>query len=99
MNRDVYAEIIADPFHLHPMTVDLIFRIKDPGRIIIVSDSVAGTRKDGGMRPQALDDRHGTLIGGACSVVAAARNLIDRGFPEDDIMKTITENPGRYLAS
>ena len=99
MNREVYVEIIADPFHLHPGTVDLIFGTKDLRRVIIVSDSVAGTRKDGGIHPQALADRHGMLIGGAFSVVAAARNLIDRGFPEDDIMKTITENPGRYLAS
>ena len=29
-NPDVYVEVIADPFHLHPKTIELIFSAKKP---------------------------------------------------------------------
>src|SRR4030043_1010559 len=40
LNQDIYIEVIADPYHLHVKTLDLILKIKNPDRIIIVSDSV-----------------------------------------------------------
>ncbi len=47
MNRNVYVEVIADPFHLHPETIKLIFATKDPRKIVLVSDSVKETRTSG----------------------------------------------------
>src|SRR4030067_3571279 len=44
LNQDIFIEVIADPFHLNPKTLDLIFRIKNPDRIILISDSVKGTK-------------------------------------------------------
>ena len=29
LNRDIYIEVIADPYHLHPGTLELVFRIKN----------------------------------------------------------------------
>jgi N-acetylglucosamine-6-phosphate deacetylase len=43
INEDIYIEVIADPFHLHPKTLELIFKTKNLKRIIIVSDSVKET--------------------------------------------------------
>jgi N-acetylglucosamine-6-phosphate deacetylase len=43
LNKDIYIEVIADPFHLHPETLELIFKIKNPQKIIIVSDAVKET--------------------------------------------------------
>ncbi|MEI6153045.1 MAG: hypothetical protein WCQ90_03055 [Deltaproteobacteria bacterium] len=43
LNRDIYIEVIADPHHLHPNMLELIFRVKNPDRIIIISDSVKET--------------------------------------------------------
>src|SRR4030042_3820689 len=40
LNQDIYIEVIADPCHLHSKTLELIFKTKNPDRIIIVSDSV-----------------------------------------------------------
>jgi N-acetylglucosamine-6-phosphate deacetylase len=95
INKDVYIEVIADPFHLHPKTLELIFRIKNPERIIIVSDSVKETKVKG--RIKAVTDTHGKLLGGSMTIVESSRRLIQMGFDEDIIMRCITVNPERYL--
>ncbi|MCX5809597.1 MAG: amidohydrolase family protein [Proteobacteria bacterium] len=38
-NRDVFIELIADPFHLHSEMIRIIFAIKNPDKIILISDS------------------------------------------------------------
>ena len=43
LNKDVYVEIIGDLVHLHPETVELIVRLKDAGKVVLVSDSVRET--------------------------------------------------------
>ena len=43
INKDIYVEVIADPFHLHSKTLELIFKTKNPEKIIIVSDTVKET--------------------------------------------------------
>ena len=97
INKDIYIEVIADPFHLYPKTLELIFRIKSPDKIIIVSDSVKGTRVKG--RVKAVTDTHGKLLGGSMTIIESTRRLIQMGFDEDMIMRCITTNPQRYLQS
>jgi N-acetylglucosamine-6-phosphate deacetylase len=93
INKDIYVEVIADPFHLHPGIIDLILRSKAPERIIIVSDTVKGAKLlEGGVK-----DAGGILLGGCMTVTEAAERLAARGVLRDDIMKAITENPERYL--
>jgi N-acetylglucosamine-6-phosphate deacetylase len=95
INKDVYIEVIADPFHLHPKTLELIFRIKNPERIIIVSDSVKGTKVKG--RVQAVTDIKGKLLGGSMTIVGSSKRLVQMGFDKEIIMRCITVNPERYL--
>jgi N-acetylglucosamine-6-phosphate deacetylase len=97
LNHDVYIEVIADPFHLHAKTLDLIFRTKRPDKIIIVSDAVRETKTGGKVLVPAADS-YGKLIGGAMTVTEAAKGLIESGYDEDIVMKCITENPAMYLA-
>jgi len=106
MNKDIYIEIIADPFHLHPKTLELIFKIKNHKRIIIVSDSVKETNSHlsppfKGVvkgRVQAVTDTHGKLLGGSMTVVESSKRLIQMGFDEKIVMDCITKNPSRYLS-
>jgi N-acetylglucosamine-6-phosphate deacetylase len=97
INKDIYIEVIADPFHLYPKTLELIFRIKSPDKIIIVSDSVKEMKAKG--RVKAVTDTHGKLLGGSMSIIESSRRLIQMGFDEDMIMRCITKNPQRYLQS
>ncbi len=43
MHEEVYVEVIGDPFHLHPDILRMIFALKRPDRILLVSDSVKDT--------------------------------------------------------
>jgi N-acetylglucosamine-6-phosphate deacetylase len=105
INKDIYIEVIADPFHLHPKTLDLIFKIKNPEKIIIVSDSVKETNSPltppfkGGEkgRAQAVTDTHGRLLGGSMTITESSTRLIKMGFDERIIVNCITKNPRRYL--
>jgi N-acetylglucosamine-6-phosphate deacetylase len=98
INEGIYIEVIADPFHLHPKTLDLIFKIKNPEKIIIVSDSVKETKKAGGKgRAQAVTDAHGRLLGGSMTINESSTRLIKIGFDERIIVNCITKNPRRYL--
>ena len=113
INKDIYIEVIADPFHLHPKTLELIFKTKNPEKIIIVSDSVKETnsplplpfkggekgRVEGKLQgtAQAVTDTHGRLLGGSMTIVESSKRLIKMGFDERIIVNCITKNPRRYL--
>ena len=95
INPHVYVEVIADTFHLHPKTIELIFSMKKPDKIIIVSDSVKETQLDnptGGIK-----DPTGRLLGGSMSINKSAKYLIDLGFEKDIVEQCISSNPSRYL--
>jgi N-acetylglucosamine-6-phosphate deacetylase len=95
LNQDIYIEIIADPFHLHEKTIELIFKTKNHDRIIIVSDTVKETKTLPDNKSVA--DVHGKLLGGSMTVAESAQILIQTGYDEGVIMNCITANPERYL--
>ncbi|MCG2720965.1 MAG: hypothetical protein L6290_02960 [Thermodesulfovibrionales bacterium] len=97
INQEVYMEVIADPHHLHPGTLDLIFRTKNPERIIIVSDTVKSTKRAGGRR--SVTDKRGKLLGGSMTVTESAQRLMEAGYRKSLIMRCITKNPEQYLSS
>jgi N-acetylglucosamine-6-phosphate deacetylase len=110
INKDIYIEVIADPFHLHPKTLELIFRVKNHEKIVIVSDSVKETNSPpsspykGGLRrrarkiAKAVTDAHGKLQGGSMTIAKSSQRLIRMGFDERIIMNCITRNPAKYLS-
>ncbi len=94
-NPDVYAEVIADPYHLHPKTLELIFRMKDRRRIILVSDTVRGSTTDASR--SAVTGKNGRPIGGSMALTDCAGRLIELGFDRDTVERAASENPARYL--
>lgn len=97
LNSDIYVELIGDPFHLHPGAFDLVFRVKDPSRIIIVSDSVKEAPDGGQPAGEGLKNGAGTLLGGSMTVAAAAGRLVEAGYDGSMIMNCISANPAKYL--
>lgn len=95
INKEVYIEIIADSFHLHQKTIQMIFKIKNPERIIIVSDSVkeTGTYSEN----KGIYSNYGKLLGGSMTITESARALIKSGYEKEIIMNCITSNPQKYL--
>ncbi len=95
MNSDIYIEIIADPHHLHPKTIEIIFNTKKHDKIILVSDTVRETTIF--TKNQGITDAHGKLLGGCMTITESFRYLIDAGFDENVLISYITKNPERYL--
>ncbi len=94
-NPDIYIEAIADPYHLHHATLELIFDSKNPDRIILVSDTVRETIPSA--KSRGITNKHGNLLGGCMTIAESAKRLIEMGFDEALVMKSISENPERYL--
>jgi len=95
-NPDVYVEVIADPFHLHSKTIEFIFEVKDPQKIIIVSDSVKTAKTDAAAN--GVTDSTGKLLGGSMTITESAQYLIGLGFQKEIVERCISVNPEVYLA-
>lgn len=91
-DSDLYIEVIADGVHLHPLTLELIFKCKRLDRIIIVSDSVRGRKTaKGGVYG------NGVLAGSGVTIDTAVKRLQRIGIPEAEIIEASTVNPLRYI--
>jgi N-acetylglucosamine-6-phosphate deacetylase len=64
------VELICDGHHLHPRVVDLVFRAKPEGKVVLVSDAVAAL---------GLPDGSCEMFGVACVVRGGAVRLRDDG--------------------
>ncbi|MGD0232654.1 MAG: hypothetical protein ABSC19_20260 [Syntrophorhabdales bacterium] len=93
LRRDAYVEIIGDLVHLHRETIELVLRMKEVEKIILVSDSVRGT----GVSRREAPREKGRLLGGSLTLGDAARRLVEAGFDEERIMRAATVNPRAYL--
>ncbi len=92
IDHDLYIEIIADGVHLHPQTLELIFRCKQPDRIIVVSDSVKGQKTAKGVVYEK-----GVLAGSGLTISGAVKRLQRLGISEAGIIRAAIDNPLRYL--
>lgn len=104
LHDNVFCETICDFKHLHPATVKLIYRMKGPDRMTVISDSVAVTGlPDGehivnGKKYLIVDGTQrvkggNTLSGGACYMDKAMKNLISIGIPDYDAFRMGSYTP------
>ncbi len=89
MNKDIYIEVIGDPYHLHRKTIELIFKVKDPTRIILVSDTIKGSAE------QAVEAA--PLRGGTATIASIVERLGGLGIERRLLERCVSENPARYL--
>lgn len=104
----VTCEVICDFAHLHPLTVELIYRAKGAARFTAISDSefAAGLAEgklisedgreriiDGGVARLA----DGTICGSASSLARGFRDLCSLGIPLWEVSRMCSENPARAL--
>ncbi|MBR2449268.1 MAG: amidohydrolase family protein [Clostridia bacterium] len=106
--NDMYIEIIADGMHLPKELLQLIFKLKNREKIILVSDSlkVAGSNdkyssvgnvkciiEDGVCK---LLDRS-AFAGSIASGVRLIKTCVDAGLPLEDAVQSFTKNPAELL--
>jgi N-acetylglucosamine-6-phosphate deacetylase len=93
MDEDLYVEIIADMAHLHPQSLKMIFDMKSPDKIILISDSVMGL----GWGSGPMRGPGGMLLGCGISLADALRNLVALGVPQERAIQFASANPMKYL--
>ncbi len=106
--EDLDMEIIADGIHVAPAMLRLLFRLKDPARILLVTDGTAalGTRirhftmagRQVEISHQAARLADGTLVGGGLPLNLALKNIME--FTGRDFTSSLahaTTYPARVL--
>ncbi len=93
MDEDIYVEIIADMAHLHPQSLKMLFDMKQPDKIILISDSVKGPGWGNG----PIRGAGGTLQGSGISLSAGVNNLVALGVPLERALQFASDNPRNYL--
>lgn len=104
----VFAELIADTIHVHPAAMKLLWRVKGPDRLMLITDAIRASGLPDGEYP--VDDRvmivkdgacrlpSGTLAGSIITFNAAVKNFIDAtGQPFDAIWQATSLNAARAL--
>ncbi|HOE88806.1 MAG TPA: N-acetylglucosamine-6-phosphate deacetylase [Sphaerochaeta sp.] len=109
LERDIYAEMIVDGFHLHPPIVRLLLKIKGWDRMISVTDSImAAGYPDGeyllGPNRVIVKDgdaklvENGVRAGSTLTMDKALRNLLDfTRAPLQRIVPLLSTNAARML--
>jgi N-acetylglucosamine-6-phosphate deacetylase len=93
MDEDIYVEVIGDLVHLHPQSLKMIFEMKSPDKIILISDSVMGP----GWGSGPVRGAGGMLLGSGITLADGIRNLVALGVPAERVLQFASDNPMRYL--
>jgi N-acetylglucosamine-6-phosphate deacetylase len=93
MDEDISVEVIADMAHLHAQSLKMLFDMKSPDKILLVSDSVKGP----GWGKGPIRGAGGVLLGSGIALADAVKNLITLGVPQDRAFQFASDNPMKYL--
>jgi len=94
----LYVEVIADMAHIHPEVLRLILRCKPPGRVLLVSDSLAKAKMDDVPESGPLYMPDGvTLAGSGITLGDAFKNIESLGIPFETATLFASTNPRRFL--
>nr|WP_318403386.1 N-acetylglucosamine-6-phosphate deacetylase [Photobacterium leiognathi] len=106
--HDMLVELIADGIHVHPVMMQLAYRMKGYQQLALITDCMrAGGLSDGKYQLGAqmitvtngearTDD--GSLAGSTCSLDQALRNMIMlAGVPEWEAVQMATSVPAKYV--
>ena len=108
LNNGIYAEIICDLVHVHRACLELLLKVKDKDKIILITDCMrAGGMSDGeySLGEEAVTVKNGVartlngnLAGSTLKMIDALKNLNDNFSVEFcDIIKMASLNPARAL--
>lgn len=106
--HDVLAELIADGIHVHPVMMQLAYRMKGYRQLALITDCMrAGGLPDGDYALGAQTVKvtqgqartaDGSLAGSTCSLDNALRNMVQLAHvPEWEAVQMATSVPAQYL--
>ncbi len=107
-SSDVFGEIIADGFHVHPVMLDILIRLLGPERVIIITDAQAGAGlidaefEFAGQPAHNVDGvarlTDGTITGSVLTMDQALRNVLASSHLSlSEAVGMFTWNPARSV--
>jgi len=108
LDNDAYVEVIADGVHLHPGILEMVYRMKGPKKMGLISDCiVAGGMSDGTYRLGMLDvevsegvarTKSGSLAGSTLTLEKAVVNMIELAdIPKLEAVHMASLVPAEFL--
>ncbi|HVE59231.1 MAG TPA: N-acetylglucosamine-6-phosphate deacetylase [Pyrinomonadaceae bacterium] len=104
---EIFCEIIADGVHVHPKMLKFAQKNKPPGKLLLVSDSVAPTGLgDGhyelwGERVEVVGGKtrneRGSIAGSVITLLDAVKMYLSLGVSASDVSKMASANPAKLL--
>lgn len=104
---DVTCDVIADGVHLDPLMLQLLLKIKTPGRLALISDAIAAAGKGDGdyeiwgetisVKNGHTSNREGTIAGSVITMLDAVQMMLSLGVAETDVARMASLNPARLL--
>ena len=108
LNDNIKCEMICDHVHLHPATLQIIYKLKGSDKINIISDSVMAAGLDvkefvlDGLTSYVSDGvvrlKDGTISGSAKTMADGVKNLILSGIPIEEVSKMASKNSAETLS-
>lgn len=106
--HDMLAEIIADGIHVHPVVLQLAYKLKTYKKMMLITDCMrAGGLPDGeytlGIQTVKVENGQaktfdGSLAGSTCSLDQALRNMVFKAdVPVWEALQMVTTIPAHYL--
>lgn len=106
-NDNVFCEVIADGFHLHPALVRMLYRALGADRMVLISDALSATGmadgeyQSGGLRVNIRDGQarleDGTIAGSTSHLMTVLKRAVSFGIPMSDAVKMATLTPARAV--
>lgn len=93
MDEDIFVEVIADMAHLHAQSLKMLFDMKSPDKILLISDSIKGP----GWGKGPIRGAGGILLGSGIALADGVKNLLTLGVPQERAFQFASENPMKYL--
>ena len=109
LHDEVFIELICDKVHISPDMIKLIFKIKGPEKVMLITDAMcAAGLKDGeynlGGLPVIVNDgaarlaSNGALAGSTLLFYKGLKNIYEiTGMPLKELIKTTSWNQARSL--
>lgn len=104
---DVKCELICDFFHVHQDVVKMVYDLKGPDHINMITDSELGTGLPDGeyfvnggkivVKEKKAYTGDGTIAGGSTCLIDGVRNLVSLGIPLEEACKMASRNPAQSV--
>ena len=108
LKQELKVHLIADGFHVHPATVNLLYKLKGAGGIIMISDAISASGcKDGSYslsgQPVTVKSgkaylKNGSLAGSTVTLDQSLKYVVENtAIPLQEAVRMVTLNPARVL--